>query len=85
MESVSPTDRHGHDALDFCNLSSCDQLVRAPTRIADNRLDLVMADVPDIVDVGVATALGTSVLCFVSCGLLVEQSVQQYNIRSNVF
>ena len=23
LESFSPTDRHGHDALDFCNLSGC--------------------------------------------------------------
>ena len=30
LESVSPTGRHGHDALDFCNLSGCEQLVRCP-------------------------------------------------------
>ena len=33
LESVSPTDRHGRDALDFCNLSGCEQLVRCPTRL----------------------------------------------------
>ena len=27
MESVSHTDWHGRDALDFCNLSGCEQLV----------------------------------------------------------
>ena len=57
LESVSPTDRHGRDALDFCNLSSCMQLVRCPTHIAGIRLDLVMTDVPDIVDVFVGTPL----------------------------
>ena len=51
LESVSPTDRHGRDALDFCNLSGCEQLVRCPTHVAGNRLDLVMTDVLDIVDV----------------------------------
>ena len=25
LESVSPTDRHGRDALDFCNQSGCEQ------------------------------------------------------------
>ena len=51
LESVSPTDRHGRDALDFSNLSGCEQLVRCSTHIAGNRLDLVMSDAPDIVDV----------------------------------
>ena len=35
-ESVSLTDRHGHDALDFCNLSGCEQLVHCPTQIAED-------------------------------------------------
>ena len=42
LESVFPTDRHGRDALDLCNLSGCEQLVRGPTHIAGNRLDLVV-------------------------------------------
>ena len=58
LESVSPTDRHGRDALDFYNLSGSDQFVRSPTSIASNRLDLVMTDFPDIVDVFVGTPLG---------------------------
>ena len=76
LESVSPTDRHGRDALGICNLSGCEQLVRCPTHIAGNRL-LVMTDVPDIVDVFFGTPLGTSDHCFVSCVLRVEQSVQE--------
>ena len=55
------------------------------THIAGNRLDLVMTDVPDIVDVVVGTQLGTSDHCFVSCVLLVEQSAQERNVRSSVF
>ena len=51
LESVSPTDRHVRDALDFCNLSGCEQLVRCFTHIAGNKLDLVMTDEPDRVDV----------------------------------
>ena len=59
--------------------------VHCPTHIAGNRLDLVIRDAPDIVDVFVGTALGTSDLCFVSCVLCVEQSVPEYNVRSTVF
>ena len=43
-ELVSPTDRHGRDALDFFNLSGCEQLVLCPTDIAGKRLDLVGDD-----------------------------------------
>ena len=78
METVSPTERHGRDALDFCNLSGCEKLVHCPTHIAGDRLYLVMSDVPDIVDVYVGTPLGTSDHCFVSCALRVEQSVTEY-------
>ena len=39
------------DALDLCNLSGYEQLVQCPTHIAGNRLDLVMRDAPDILDV----------------------------------
>ena len=42
LESISPTDRHGCDALNCCNLSGCEQLVHCPTYIADNRLVLLM-------------------------------------------
>ena len=65
LESVSPTDRHGRHALGFCNLSGCEKLVRCPTHIAGNGLDLEMTDVPDIVGVFVGTPLGTSDHCFV--------------------
>ena len=85
LESVSPTNRYGRDALGLCNLLGCDQLGRCPTHIAGNRLDLVMTDVPDIVDVFVGTPLGTSDHCVVSCVVRVEQSVPEYNIRSIVF
>ena len=85
LESVSPTVRHGRDALDFCNLSGCEQLMRGPTHVAGNRLDLVMTDVLDVVDVVVGTPIGTSDHCFVSFVLRVEQSVKEYNVKSTVF
>ena len=84
LESVSPTDRHGRDALDFCNLSGF-VICHCLTHIAGNRLDLVMTDAPGIVDMFVGTPLGTSDHCFVSCVLLVEPSVPEYNVRRTVF
>ena len=44
LESVSPTDGLGRDALDFCNLLGFEQLERGLTHIAGNRLDLMMTD-----------------------------------------
>ena len=66
-------------------MSGYEQLVRGPTYVAGNRHDLVMTDVPDIVDVVIGTLLGTSDHCFVSCVLRVEQSVPEYNVRSTPF
>ena len=61
---VSPTDWHWRDALYFWNLTGDEQLVRCPTRIAGNRLDLVMINAPDIVNVFVGLITALSVLCF---------------------
>ena len=63
LESVSPTDRHGRDALDFCSLSGCEQLIRCPSHISGNRLNLVMVDVPDILDVFFSIHCQLSLLC----------------------
>ena len=81
LESVSPTDGQGRDALDFCNLAGCEQMVRGATHIAGNRLDLVMTDSPDVVDVSLGAPLGTSDDCFVNCELLVEKVIPEHNIR----
>ena len=85
LETGSSTDRHGRDALDFCNLSGRELLVRSPSDIAGNTFEHVMTDVPDIVDVVVGISLDPSDHCFVSCVVLVEQSVLVYNFRSTVF
>ena len=71
--------------LIFCNLSGCEQLVRCPIHIAGNRLDLVMKDALNIVDVFVGTPLGTSDDCLASSVLRAEQYVPEHNVRSTVF
>ena len=55
--------------LIFAICRGCEQLVLCPTHIAGNRLDLLMTNVSDIVDVFVGTPLGISDHCFVSCVL----------------
>ena len=72
LESVFSTDGHGRDALDFCNQSGCHQFSLAHTHIAGYRLDLVMSDVPDTVDV----RWYSTDHCIVSCVLRVQQSVK---------
>ena len=68
LESLSPTHQHECDTLDFCNLSCCELLVRCPTHITGNRLDLLMTDVPIIAEVGVLhralQITSSSIVCF---------------------
>ena len=71
--------------LIFTICAGCEQLVRCPTHVASNRPDLVVTDVPDLVDVVVGTPLGTSDHCCVSWVLRVEQSVTSYDVRSTEF
>ncbi len=59
LESVSPTDSHGRDALDFVNVSGCSQLAAGPTHLAYNRLDLVVTDVPNILKLNTMASLST--------------------------
>ena len=78
---ISITDLYRRDTFEFCNLSGCEKLVRYPPC---NRLDRVITDASDIVDVFLRTPLVTSGQCFVSCTLRVEQSVPEYNGRSSL-
>ena len=55
------------------------------THIHGNRLDLMMTDAPDWLDVFVGTPQGTTDHSFVSCVLWVDQSVPEYTVRSTVF
>ena len=73
LELISPIDRHESDALDFCNLSACEQLVSRSIYIAGNRLDLMMTGVPDILDVFGGTPIVTSDHCWsVACFVLIN-------------
>ena len=54
------TNRRGVAALDFANVSGCDQLLIGPTHARRGTLDLLMTDVPDLVQVAVVAPLGSS-------------------------
>ena len=60
LNSTSATDRHGIAALDFANLSGCDQVINEPTHQHGNCLDLLLTDVPGVVDATVKPPLGGS-------------------------
>ena len=47
---MSPTDHHGNAAFDFANLSACTQLIKEPIHKLGNCLNLLLTDVPGVVD-----------------------------------
>ena len=54
------TNRLGVAALNFATVSGCNQLVIGPTHACGGTLDLLMTDVPDIVQVAIVAPLGRS-------------------------
>ena len=54
------TNCHGVAAFDFATVSACYQLVVGPTHPRGRTLDLLMADVPDLLQVAVAAPIGNS-------------------------
>ena len=54
------TNRHGVTALDLATVSGCDQLVMGATHPHRGTLDLLMTDVPDLVQVTVVASLHNS-------------------------
>ena len=47
-------------AFDFATVSGCDQLVVGPTHACGGILDLLMTDVPDLIQVAVVAPNGNS-------------------------
>ena len=60
LNSISETNHHGVAAHDFANLTDCEQLIDEPTQIRGNRLDLILTDVPGVVNTLVKPPLGNS-------------------------
>ena len=74
------TNRHGVASLDFAMVSGCDQVVTGPTHARGGTLDLLMTDVPNLVQVTVVSPLGSSLSTAISTvqavpGLCVSRKV----------
>ena len=54
------TNSHGVAAFDFATVSGCDQLVVGPTQACGGILDLLMTDVPDLIQVAVVAPISNS-------------------------
>ena len=57
---MSHTNHLGNATFDFANLSGCTQLIKDPTHNLGNCLDLLLNDVPGVVDPLVDSPLGNS-------------------------
>ena len=81
----STTNSHGIAALDFSTVSGCDQLVVGPTHIRGGTLDLLLTDVPDLVQVSVVAPIGQSDHSSLSVVISTAQSVPNICISRCVF
>ena len=69
------TNRHGVVSFDFAAVSVCDKLVVGQTHTRGGTLDLLMADVPDLVRVDVVEPIGHSDHSSVSAVISMAQAV----------
>ena len=57
--SVSPANNHSHTAFVFASLLGCEQFVVGATHKSANRLDLVLINVPGIIEVNIFPLIGS--------------------------
>ena len=79
------THRHGVAAFDFATVSGCDQLVVGPTHARSGTLDLLMADVPDLVWVAVVEPIGNSDHSSLSAVISMAQAVTSLCVSKKNF
>ena len=85
LGSISPTNRNGHAALDFSNLSGCEQLIRGSTHNSGNCLDLVLTDIPGVVEASILAPIGTSDHNAISCKIALEFVTPDITIARQVY
>ena len=76
---------HGVAAFDFTTVSSCDQLIVGPTYARGGTLDLLMTDVPDLVQVSVVAPIGNSDHSSLSAVISMAQAVPNLCVSRKVF
>ena len=69
------TNRHGVVAFDFETVSGCDQLVVGPTHACGGTLDLLITDVPELVQFAVVAPIGNSDHSSLSAVISMSQAV----------
>ena len=74
------TNSHGIAASDFTTVSECDQLVVGPIHSRGGTLDLLMTDIPDLVQVAVVAPLGNSDHSSLSVVISLIQAVPNFCI-----
>ena len=79
------TNRHGVAAFDFTTVSGCNQLVVGPTHACGRTLDLLMTDVPDLVQVSVVAPIGNSDHSSLSAVILMAQAIPNLCVSRKVF
>ena len=79
------TNRHEAAAFDFATVSLCNQLVVGPTHARGGTLDLLMTDVPDLVQVAVVAPIGNSDHSSLSAVISMAQVVPNLCVSRKVF
>lgn len=78
------TDGHGVAARDFADISGCEQMVTGPTHLLGGTLDLLLTDVPDLVNVSVKAPIGGSDHSSLSIVVTTNQIAPAVTIRKRV-
>ena len=76
--------RHGVAALDFATVSGCDQLMIGLTHACGGTVDLLMTDVPDLVQVTVVAPLGSSNHSSLSIAISMAQAIPNLCVSRRV-
>ena len=77
---------HGRNALQFCTLSGSQQLTNGfPRHTPNNCLDLVITNVPNIVEVSIGTKIGNSDHCHLNVKIDVKQEIPQFTIQKKIY
>ena len=84
LNSVSPTNRHGIAALNFSDITGCEQLVTGATHTSGNLLDLLLTDVSGAVDVQTTAPIGTSDHRGLACKIQLNFPIPDFTITREV-
>ena len=79
------TDSHGRSAFKFSTFAGLDQLITQPTHTSGNILDVVMTDVPGIVEAEITSPIGNSDHFGLSITVRVNQNIPDRTISKRIW